>query len=61
MEDNFLFYYHEWAVFPHTYQKYPDLSNFYRITGHSSNSTDIYSGKHYIASIEAFDYPFYAL
>lgn len=37
------------------------MSDFYEITGYSTNGADLYEGDRFIASMEAKEYPIYAL
>ncbi|KAM3127512.1 hypothetical protein pb186bvf_020392 [Paramecium bursaria] len=51
------FQYNHWAVFEESYQKYTLLDSFFDITSYSYDEVE----KEYIASIEAKEYPFYAV
>lgn len=54
---NFGIYYynHDWGIIDETYKKYSSLSNFFKITAHSTTN----SGITFIASIESKNYPIY--
>lgn len=52
------YYNHNWGVIDDTYKKYPALSNFFKITAHSTYYTPT-EGIKFIASVESKNYPIY--
>ncbi|KRX07507.1 hypothetical protein PPERSA_11056 [Pseudocohnilembus persalinus] len=60
-EENALFYYHEWAVYPQKFNEYKGVQEYFNVTGYSSNQENAMEGDVFVASIEAKNYPFYGL
>jgi len=58
-----LFYWHELMVSISEYDRFPVLKDFFRVTGVSVNATsfDAPDAHKYVAAVEAWNYPFYAV